>query len=226
MDFWDRLLGRDPTDISDVIPKEMGKKPDPNKGLFGNLSGQVAENAGTFHLTVRPDIACGQAQNDGRSPFILGFLDHFAQIPAETMDDLMFPRNLIVDFFGFFCEGFRALGRAAGRLSRVFRLERFFGGLLFRRGLLVRLLGLITLVFLRSRLAGFELLDLPGRKIRLRGLGIDLQEFFHGCNCGSGLVHLLEGVAHLEQRVRPFRPFRIFLDHLLVLEDGVLRESA
>jgi len=80
-------------------------------------------------------------------------------------------RAALLDFFGFFFGGFRTLVRVPGRLRRGFRVGRFFGGLLFRSGLLVRLLDLI---FLGSRLAGLEQLYLSGSQLCLRGLGVDL----------------------------------------------------
>lgn len=94
-------------------------------------------------------------------------------------------------FFGFFGEGFRVPVRVPGRLRRGLRVGRFFGGLVFRSGLLVRLFDLIACVFLRSCLTGPELLYLPGRQLCLRGLGVDLQELLHGRDGGDGLVHLL-----------------------------------
>jgi len=106
-------------------------------------------------------------------------------------------RVAALGLFGFFREGFRMLVRVPCRLRRGFRVGRFFGGLLFRSGLLVPLLILIACVFLRSRLAGLELLYLPGRQLCLRGAGVGLQEFLHGCDSGPRLVHLLEGVSHL-----------------------------
>ena len=111
----------------------------------------------------------------------------------------------------FLSRGFRTLVRVPGRLRRGFRGGRFFGGLLFRSGLLVRLLGLIACVFLRSRLAGLELLDLPGRQLCLRGLGVDLQEFFHGCDAAPGSFIFSRAYPILSNASGPLDPFGYFL---------------